>query len=115
MSYAPGKSLATATEAALKRAFNDFVRDMNNARSEVDECDDTIQEASRTIDAIGCPESTHMDWFNDLDDATGRRDRYISDMCGMKNQFHKTLAAIETMLDRYHDMVEDSDIPDSEY
>jgi hypothetical protein len=115
MSYAPGKNLAVTVEAALKQAWRDYDRDMNNARSEVIESEDAIREAKGTIDAIGCPESTHMDWFNDLDDATGRRDRYISDMCGMKNQFHKTLAAIETMLDRYHDMVEDSDIPDSEY
>lgn len=115
MSYAPGKKLAVAVEAALKQAWSDYYRDMSNAISEVDECEDVIREAKGTIDAIGCPESTHMDWFNDLDDATGRRDRYISDMCGMKNQFQKTLETIEKMVDQYYEKIEDLEIPDSDY
>jgi hypothetical protein len=115
MSYAPGKKLAVAVETALKHALLEYERDMNSATAEVDECDDAIREASRTIDAIGCSESTHMEYYNDLDDAEGRRDRYISDMCTMKNQFQKTLANIEQLVDRYYDKIEEIEIPESEY
>lgn len=113
MSYAPGKSLAKAVDVAFRAAFREFESDMNTAASEVDECDDVIREAGGTIDAIGCPESTHMDWYNDLDDATGRRDRYIEEMYTMKDAFRETLNDIERLVEQYYDRIEDVEIPES--
>jgi len=110
----PVKTLATV-EAALKAAFVAYQRAIHNAAADVLECDDTIRDVTRTIDAIGCPESTHMDYFNDLDDAKGRRDRYIDDMYHMRDQFLKTLSDIENLVEKYTEEVEDTDIPESEY
>lgn len=98
-------------EENISSALDRFQDMLGAITSEVEECDDIMDDQVRELDRIGCRESTHLELITDLQDTVGCKQRLCEQAEEEREVFLEELSSLRDYIDDVMERVYDFELP----